>query len=82
MAELPTPDDYQCFDGTVTARVYADSEGDIGVIGGTNSFTSVEDVTASCGCDYLDEEYQELINMLAEEGSGPLDPSDDPQFPY
>jgi len=83
MAELqPPPDEYQCFDGVVSARVYNDSEGDINVIGGTHGFTSIEDVEASCGCEFMDDEYQDLIQRLAEEGAEPLDPSDDPAFPW
>jgi len=47
-------------EGEITARVNRDSEGDAGVIGGTNSFWATEDEELDCGCALTDAEWQRV----------------------
>ena len=54
-------------EGMVGGRVYRDSEGDAGVIGGINSFLAVEDVVLSCGCTLDDGEQEQVEHTLVEE---------------
>ncbi len=72
----------QCGAGEIHATVVQDCEGDASVIGGLHRFYSVDDIDTTCGCELTDQEVDDICERLVDMASEPLDPSDDPQFPY
>jgi len=73
--------DVSC-NGEISGRVYRDTEGDAGVIGGLHSFWAVENEEATCGCHLTEAEWDKVREALCEQGSEPPDPADDLRFPY